>query len=324
MFCCSSTICHSTHSLCVTVTLSLIYNCSSINLLVAPMLFSCATTNQSSSFCVTLFRSFSLSLSLHHGHSLCLFFSTILSHTIPLLFSTQGVRSFTGCPFSDVFDGDNQIAKFDIIACGIWNTKSSHVHFQSISWHCVHVSLLWYSSHSVLFFFINCFIASLFLLMPLPQSLPMYLSQTTTISLYLSLSLAQSPFYSPYRYYFVIVSRYLPLSFTFSLFGTTSDYSSLYLCDIIPLLLSFLLWYDYHYYCFVFVLITIICLLVLLLANMEINILEKSILFFSHDFLYFFIFSFFLFSYLLYIHISDKFLFFCFSVFLSSSIFIFF
>ena len=34
-------------------------------------------------------------------------------------------------PFSYEFDGDNQIAKFDIIACGIWNTKSSHVHFQS-------------------------------------------------------------------------------------------------------------------------------------------------------------------------------------------------
>ena len=124
--------------------------------------------------------------------------------------------------------------------------------FKVISWHCVHVSLLSYSSHSVLFFFINCLITSLFLLMPLPHSLPMYLYQTTTISLYLSLSVAQSPFYSPYRYYFVIVSPYLPLSLIFSLFDATSDCSSLYLCDSIPLIISFLLWYDYHNHCFCF------------------------------------------------------------------------
>ena len=155
-----------------------------------------------------------------------------------------------------------------------------------ITWYCVHVSLLWYSSHSVLFFFINCLIASLFLLMPLPHSLPMYLYQTTTISLYLSLSVAQSPFYSPYRYYFVIVSPYLPLSFslTFSLFGATSDYTSFYVCDIIPLLPPLLLWHDYHYYCFVFVFIIIFCLLELLLDNMKMNILEKFFLFISHEF----------------------------------------
>ena len=96
-----------------------------------------------------------------------------------------------------------------------------------------------------LFLFISL---SLSLLIPLPNSLPIFLSQTTTISPYLSIS----PFYSPYRCYFVIVSRYLTLSFTFSLFGATSDYSSLYLRDIIPLLLSFLLWYDYHNHCFCF------------------------------------------------------------------------
>ena len=168
-----------------------------------------------------------------------------------------------------------------------------------ISWHCVHVSLLSYFSHSVLFFFINSFIASLFLLMPLPHSLPIYLSQTSTIFLYLSLSLAQSLFYSPYRYYFFIVSPYLPLLFslTFSLFGATSDYTSLYVCDIIPLLPPLLLWYDYHYYCSVFVLIIIIFLLVLLLANMKINILEKSSFQFLIDFyifLYFLIFNFFI------------------------------
>ena len=76
-------------------------------------------------------------------------------------------------------------------------------------------SLLWYSSHSVLFFYINSFIASLFFWC-LPHSLPIYLSQTTTISLHLSQSLAQSPFYPPFRYYFVIASSYLPLSLSLS------------------------------------------------------------------------------------------------------------
>ena len=104
--------------------------------------------------------------------------------------------------------------------------------FKVISWHCVHVSLLSYFSHSVSFFFINSFIASLFLLTHT-------LFLCTSLKQLLSLSI--SLFYSPYRYYFVIVSRYLTLSFTFSLFGATSDYSSLYLCDIILVLLSFLL-----------------------------------------------------------------------------------
>ena len=137
----------------------------------------------------------------------------------------------------------------------------------------------------------------------LPLSFFWYLSHTLflctsfkpllSLSIYLSLSLAQSLFYSPYRYYFVIVSPYLSLSLslTFSLFGATSDYSSLYLRDIIPLLLSFLLWYDYHNHCFIFVLIIIIFLLVLLLANMKINILEKSLFSISHEFLYFFMFA---------------------------------
>ena len=130
--------------------------------------------------------------------------------------------------------------------------------YKVVNWHCVHISLFWYLSHSALFFFISCFIASLFLLMPLPRSLPMYLSQTTTISLYLSLSLAQSPFYSPYRFYFVIVSPYLPLSLSINLFDSTTNYTSLYVCDIISLLPPFLLWYNYHYYFFVFVLMIIL------------------------------------------------------------------
>ena len=58
-----------------------------------------------------------------------------------------------------------------------------------VTWHRVHASLLWYFSHSFSFFFINCFIASLLLLMPLPQCLPIYLSQTTTIFIYLLLHL---------------------------------------------------------------------------------------------------------------------------------------
>ena len=194
--------------------------------------------------------------------------------------------------------------------------KLNHLIFihKIVTWHRVHASLLWYFSHTFSFFFINCFIASLFLLMPLPHSLPMYLYQTTTISLYLSLSVAQSPFYSPYRYYFVIVSPYLPLSLSLS-----SLWCNLWLCDVIPLLPPFLLWYEYHYYCFVFVLIIIISLPVSSLAYMKMNIFEKSLFSIFLYFFYFSLFLHFLFLYLLYILIFDKFLFF---VFLSSSVFI--
>ena len=135
------------------------------------------------------------------------------------------------------------MAKADTIAYGIWKLIYLILTYKVVTWHSVHVSLIWYSSHSFSFFFIASFIASLPLLIPLPHSLPMYLSQTTTISLYPSLSLAQSPFYSPYRYYFVIGSPYLPLSISlaFSLFGATSYHTSLYLCDIVPLLPPLLL-----------------------------------------------------------------------------------
>ena len=71
---------------------------------------------------------------------------------------------------------------------------------------------------------------------------------------------------------------------------------------------------------FVFVLI-IISLLVLLLANMKMNILEKSLLSISHKFLYFS-----LFLHFIYFWISSKYIFlinFCFSFFLFSSIFVF-
>ena len=106
VFCCSSTICHSTHSLYVTVTLSLYLPLLLYNLFVAPMLFSCANT-----FSLPHFAS--LSLAPSHSHFLFITvtlsvssFPPFLSHTIPLLFSTQ-VRSFTGCPISDVFGEDN-------------------------------------------------------------------------------------------------------------------------------------------------------------------------------------------------------------------------
>ena len=79
MFCCSSTICHSTHSLNVTVTLSLYLPLLLYNLFVAPMLFSCANTfilhhyltlplPLSLSLTFSSSRSLSLSLLFHHLH----------------------------------------------------------------------------------------------------------------------------------------------------------------------------------------------------------------------------------------------------------------
>ena len=77
----------------------------------------------------------------------------------------------------------------------------------------------------------------LFHLMPLPHSLPMYLSQTTTIYLLLNL-----PF--TLRIAVILLSFldiYLSISLAFSLFGATSYHTSLYLCDIVPLLPPLLL-----------------------------------------------------------------------------------
>ena len=71
---------------------------------------------------------------------------------------------------------------------------------------------------------------------------------------------------------------------------------------------------------FVFVLMIIIFLLVLSLANMKINILKKSLFSFSHEFSYFS-----LFLHFIYLCISSKYIFlinYCFSVFLSSGVFI--
>ena len=73
---------------------------------------------------------------------------------------------------------------------------------------------------------------------------------------------------------------------------------------------------------FVFVLIILTSLLVLSLANMKMNILEKSLFSISHEFLYFSLFLHFNFLH----YFSSKYIFlinYCFSVFLSSSIFIF-
>ena len=85
-----------------------------------------------------------------------------------------------------------------------------------------------------------------------------------------------------------------------------------------------LLWYvgydDFISMNNVFVLIILILLLVLSLANMKMNILEKSLFTFSHEFSYFS-----LFLHFIYFCISSKYIFlinFCFSVFLSSGVFI--
>ena len=120
-----------------------------------------------------------------------------------------------------------------------------------------------------------------------------YLSLSMSISCSISLLLSVSLLFC---YSFSISPS---LSVAFSLFGATSDYASLYDCDIIPLLPPFLLWYDYHHYCFVFVLKIIISLLVLLLANMKMNILEKSLFSIFIKFFIFLYFFIFLFLYLL-------------------------
>ena len=73
---------------------------------------------------------------------------------------------------------------------------------------------------------------------------------------------------------------------------------------------------DDFVFVFVLIIIVFVSLLVLLLANMKINILEKSPFSISDEFLYFSLFFHFIyFLYLLQIHISHKFLFFCFSLF---------
>ena len=100
MFCCSSTICHTTHSLCVTVTFSLYLPLLVYNLFVAPMLLSCTNSFLLSSFCITISRSFSrsfslsLSLSLHYGQSLCLFLSTIFISHYPFIILNAGKKLY--------------------------------------------------------------------------------------------------------------------------------------------------------------------------------------------------------------------------------------
>ena len=96
-------------------------------------------------------------------------FPPFSSHTIPLLLFTH-VRSYTGSPFSDEFDKD-QIAKADTVAYGIWKLIHLMFIYKVVTWHSVHVSLIWYSFHSFSFFFINCFIASLFLFWCLSHTL---------------------------------------------------------------------------------------------------------------------------------------------------------
>ena len=111
-------------------SLSLSSSPISMSLYLSDILSQCVSVSLITSFCITLSRSLSLSLFLHYGHSLCLFFPPFSPHTIRLLFSIQ-VRSFTGSPFSDEFDEDNQMAKFDTNAYGIWKTNPSYIHSQS-------------------------------------------------------------------------------------------------------------------------------------------------------------------------------------------------
>ena len=89
--------------------------------------------------------------------------------------------------------------------------KLNHLIFihKIVTWHRVHASLLWYFSHSFSFFFINCFIASIFLFMPLPHSLPIYLSQTTTISISISCSISLLPSWSLLFCYWFSISHSL-------------------------------------------------------------------------------------------------------------------
>ena len=132
MFCWSSTISHSTHSLYLTVTLSFF-----LPLLLHQSRRCPNAIRLTRYFSVILFlrhsllTTLSLSLSLHHGVTLSVSsFPPFSSHTIPLLFSIQ-VRSFTGSPVSDEFDEDYQMAKADTVACGIWKTNPSYIHLQS-------------------------------------------------------------------------------------------------------------------------------------------------------------------------------------------------
>ena len=83
VLCCSSTICHSTHSLYVTVILSLYLPFLLYNLFVVPMLFS---HPHSASLSLDNY----LSLSLHHINSLCLFFFTIFISRYPPIFLYSG------------------------------------------------------------------------------------------------------------------------------------------------------------------------------------------------------------------------------------------
>ena len=124
---------------------------------------------------------------------------------------------------------------------------------------------------------LNCFIASLFLLMPFPHSLPMYLSQTS-LAIYLLLSVSLLFCYcfsiSPSLTHSQSLWRNLWPYFTLSL----RHYSS-------PFSIPIMLWLSLILICFVSIII--IFLLVLSLAYMKMNILEKSLISISHDFLYF-------------------------------------
>ena len=233
-----------------------------MSLYLSDILSQCVSVSLITSFCITLSRPLSLPLSLHYGHSLCLFFPPFSPHTIPLLFSIQ-VRSFTGSPFSDELGEDNH-----------QDEKLIHLIFIYIvvTWHRVHASLLWDFSHSFSFFFINRFIASLLPLMPLPHSLPIYLSQNTTVSIYLYLLLHLT--FTLRIAIIMLLVLHISLSHLLSV-SLTQPLTIVYFIFATLFLSFFHSCYDIIIMIIVFVLIIIISLLVLSLANTKIDILEK-------------------------------------------------
>ena len=87
-------LCHSTYSLYVTVTLSLYLPLPVYSLFVAPMLFSCANALPSFSLYVAVPWPLCLSLSLHLGYSLCLFFSAIFISHYPSIILNSGKKLY--------------------------------------------------------------------------------------------------------------------------------------------------------------------------------------------------------------------------------------
>ena len=166
MFCCSSTICHFTLSLCVTLTLSLYLQLLVCNLFVAPMLFSCANTSQFSSFCVTLSRSLSLSHFLFITVTLSL---SLLFHqfnlTLSLYYSQFRYEALLDLLF--LMNLITIIKLQKLILSLMAYEKLNHPIFihKVVTWQCALVSLIWFFYLSLsLYLSPSLFIVVLFLL----------------------------------------------------------------------------------------------------------------------------------------------------------------